>query len=80
MDASGECVLSMATASPGVLVSAPAISYHAWRVDVERIFQPCRRQSGGTNNQQGDDNECLPFAPEGIEEARTGLYADGEYE
>ena len=54
--------------------------YHAWRVDAERILQPCRRQSGGTNNQQGDDNECLPFAPEGIEEARTGLYADGEYE
>ena len=80
MDASGEWVLSMATASPGVLVRAPAISYHARRINVESIFQPYCRQRGGTDYQQGNDYECFPFAPERVEETGTCLYADGEYE
>ena len=46
-------------------------SHHARRVDVEGIFQPRCREGGGADNEQGDDDEGLPFAPEGVEEAGT---------
>ena len=55
-------------------------SHHARRVDVEGIFQPRCREGGGADNEQGDDDESLPFAPEGVEEAGSRLYADGEDE
>ena len=81
MDASGEWVLSMATASPGVLVSAPAMSPTTLGVSMSKgIFQPRCREGGGADNEQGDDDEGLPFAPEGVEELGSRLYADGEDE
>ena len=55
-------------------------SHHARRVDVEGIFQSRCRKGGGADNEQGDDDEGLPFAPEGVEEAGSRLYADGEDE
>ena len=55
-------------------------SHHARRVDVEGIFQSRCRKGGGADNEQGDDDEGLPFAPERVEEAGSRLYADGEDE
>lgn len=78
MEAKGEFVLSIATASPGVLVNAPAISqaHHTGRIYVKRIFQSHCRQSGRQNNEYGQDNQCLSLTPERIEKSRACLYTN----
>ena len=79
MEASGEWVLSMATASPGVLVSAPAYETdHAGCVYIESVLQSYGCEGGRTDDEQGDDDKCLALAPEGVEESGTGLDTDGE--
>ena len=54
------------------------------KYDVKRYSRDGRcvrcREGGGADNEQGDDDESLPFAPEGVEEAGSRLYADGEDE
>ena len=81
MDASGEWVLSMATASPGVLVRAPAMRPTTLGgVYVEGVLQSYGCEGGGADDEQGDDDKRLALAPEGVEKSGTGLDADGEDE
>ena len=81
MDARGELVLSMATAKPGVLVSAPAIRPTTLGVSISNAyFSPTAVRQAEQNNKHSDENKRLSFATERIEESGPCLNTDGKNE
>ena len=55
-------------------------AHKARRVDPDCIFKSQARETGRTDDQECQYDQCFSFRTEGVEETGARLYADGENE
>ena len=53
-------------------------TYHTGSINVERILQSHRRETGGTNDKHSNENQRLPLTTERIEESGSCLNTDSK--